>query len=141
MESDSTRSLVSFIKISLHLEKLRDARSVFRFLKFLFEVKRIQIISSVSQDTFSLITNISSRFFYFFYWFFDNLYIIAKLTDTFPNSNNGAWLTKDFFRQLSRTSWLIGLILFLIYCIKTLRKTYTDESDLKVAALNKMTVR
>lgn len=30
--------------------------------------------------------------------------------------------------------------MFLIYCIKTLRKTYTDESDLKVAALNKMTV-
>lgn len=31
--------------------------------------------------------------------------------------------------------------MFLIYCIKTLRKTYTDESDLKVAALNKMTVK
>jgi hypothetical protein len=30
--------------------------------------------------------------------------------------------------------------MFLIYCIKTLRKTYTDESDLKVAALDKMTV-
>ena len=28
----------------------------------------------------------------------------------------------------------------MIYCIKTLRKTYTDESDLKVAALDKMTV-
>jgi hypothetical protein len=42
---------------------------------------------------------------------------------------------------LSRWFWLIGLALFLIYCCKTLRKTYTDESDLKVAALNKMTVR
>jgi hypothetical protein len=31
--------------------------------------------------------------------------------------------------------------MFLIYCIKTLRKTYTDESDLKVAALDKMTVQ
>ena len=29
----------------------------------------------------------------------------------------------------------------MVYCIKTLRKTYTDESDLKVAALDKMTVR
>jgi len=29
----------------------------------------------------------------------------------------------------------------LIYCVKTLRRTYTDESDLKVAALNKMTVK
>ena len=31
--------------------------------------------------------------------------------------------------------------MFLIYCLKTLRKTYTDESDLKVAALNRMTVK
>jgi hypothetical protein len=47
----------------------------------------------------------------------------------------------DYFRQLSRKSWLIGITLFLIYCVKVLRKTYTDESDLKVAAVNKMTVR
>lgn len=31
--------------------------------------------------------------------------------------------------------------MFLIYCVKTLRRTYTDESDLKAAALNKMTVK
>jgi hypothetical protein len=30
---------------------------------------------------------------------------------------------------------------FLVYCVKILRKTYTDESDLKVAAVGKMTVR
>lgn len=48
---------------------------------------------------------------------------------------------KDKFKQLSRICWLLGLSMFLIYCIKTLRKTYTDESDLKVAALNKMTVK
>lgn len=35
----------------------------------------------------------------------------------------------------------MGLLLFIVYCLRTLRKTYTDESDLKVAALNKMTVR
>lgn len=48
---------------------------------------------------------------------------------------------KERFRAMARTFWLLGLAMFLIYCIKTLRKTYTDESDLKVAALNKMTVR
>jgi hypothetical protein len=48
---------------------------------------------------------------------------------------------RDYFRTLSRKSWLIGILLFLIYCVKVLRKTYTDESDLKVAAVNKMTVR
>jgi len=47
----------------------------------------------------------------------------------------------DKFRKFSRIFWLAGLTLFLIYCAKTIRKTYTDESDLKVAALNKMTVR
>ena len=45
------------------------------------------------------------------------------------------------FRRLARIFWLCGLSLFLAYCCKTIRKTYTDESDLKVAALNKMTVR
>jgi hypothetical protein len=28
----------------------------------------------------------------------------------------------------------------MVYCLKTVRKTYTDESDLKVATLDKMTV-
>lgn len=49
-------------------------------------------------------------------------------------------LQKKFW-QLSRIFWLFGIIMFMIYCIKTLRKTYTDESDLKVAALDKMTVQ
>lgn len=31
--------------------------------------------------------------------------------------------------------------MYMTYCIKTLRKTYTDESDLKVAALDTMTVK
>lgn len=30
---------------------------------------------------------------------------------------------------------------YLIFCVKILRKTYTDESDLKVAAVGKMTVK
>jgi hypothetical protein len=42
---------------------------------------------------------------------------------------------------VSRRFQLLAQLLFLIYCIKTLRRTYTDESDLKVAALNKMTVK
>ena len=42
---------------------------------------------------------------------------------------------------LSRRFQIVGQLLFLIYCVKTLRRTYTDESDLKVAALNKMTVK
>jgi hypothetical protein len=50
-------------------------------------------------------------------------------------------LWQKLFWRVSRIWWLCGIIMFLIYCLKTLRKTYTDESDLKVAALNKMTVR
>lgn len=49
-------------------------------------------------------------------------------------------LYQKLFWRISRIWWLFGIIMFLIYCIKTLRKTYTDESDLKVAALNKMKV-
>jgi hypothetical protein len=120
-------------------EKFRDARSVFRLTKFLFEVKRMQIIYENSEDKFSIVMNILSRLFYLFHWLFDNVFIILKLSDTeFPR-----WLgfNRDSLKRLSRKSWLLGMSLFLIYCVKILRKTYTDESDLKVAAVNKMTVR
>jgi hypothetical protein len=50
-------------------------------------------------------------------------------------------IPRENIKRISRIFWLLGLTMFLIYCIKTLRKTYTDESDLKVAALNKMTVK
>jgi hypothetical protein len=48
---------------------------------------------------------------------------------------------KDLFKKLARIAWLIGLSTFFVYCVKILRKTFIDESDLKVAALNKMTVK
>jgi hypothetical protein len=119
-----------------YTEKLRDARSLFRLLKFIFEIKRIQIIASCSQDMFSLITNISSRAFYLLYWICDNVYVIFKYMGI-----QSELLPKERWRSLARIFWFLGLSMFLIYCIKTLRKTYTDESDLKVAALNKMTVK
>jgi len=84
------------------------------------------------------VTNIISRAFYLLYWVCDNMYIFSK-------SMNFAHIYPKFpmfqFRRLARIFWLCGLSLFLAYCCKTIRKTYTDESDLKVAALNKMTVR
>jgi hypothetical protein len=70
------------------------------------------------------------------HWLFDNISIVIKMSGV----NTGQY-DRDYFRTLSRKSWLIGILLFLIYCVKVLRKTYTDESDLKVAAVNKMTVR
>ena len=57
-----------------------------------------------------------------------------------PRSMRWHLLQKKFW-QISRIWWLMGICMFMIYCIKTLRKTYTDESDLKVAALDKMTVQ
>ena len=76
------------------------------------------------------------------YWLFDNLYILTKIM----NQKNGKIVSKKIdmwsriFWRFSRIWWLGGIVIFLVYCIKTLRKTYTDESDLKVAALDKMTV-
>ena len=103
-------------------------------------------------DKFTLITNVSSRAFYFMYWLFDNLYILTKILNVknvigkngisqqVPRSLRWDALQRKFW-QVSRIWWLMGILMFMIYCIKTLRKTYTDESDLKVAALNKMTVQ
>jgi hypothetical protein len=105
--------------------------------KSIFEVKRIQIVLTTrNEDAFSLVTLISSRAFYFLYWLFDNIYIILKYADIHSER-----FSKERFRALSRSCWLLGIAMFMIYCTKILRKTYTDESDLKVAALNKLTVR
>ncbi len=70
------------------------------------------------------------------HWLFDNISIVIKMSGVKTGQYD-----RDYFRTLSRKCWLIGILLFLIYCVKVLRKTYTDESDLKVAAVNKMTVK
>lgn len=123
---------------------------MFRLFKSLFEVKRIMIILQhvKTTDKFTLITNVSSRAFYLLFWLFDNLYILTKLFnvkrgrdgDFIPNSKYLHNLSLRFWK-LARFWWLLGILMFMIYCIKTLRKTYTDESDLKVGAIRKMTVR
>ena len=72
------------------------------------------------------------------HWLFDNIYILTNILNTQRNPRVDYWSLTC--RQISRVWWLAGLFTFLVYCLKTLRKTYTDESDLKVAALDKMTV-
>ncbi len=110
---------------------------MFRLLKSLVEFKLIQMIAKSDQDKFSKVTNILSHTFYLLHWLCENVYIIAKICSfkkIWPDFNI------DRFRRVSKISHLVGLGLFLVYCCKTLRKTYTDESDLKVAAIDKMTV-
>jgi hypothetical protein len=126
---------------------------LFRIFKSLFEIKRIQIILQCIKDTdkFTLITNVSSRACYLMFWAFDNMYILSKIMNVTGTQivdgkqiivkNKQLDLWSKICWKISRIWWLGGIIMFLIYCLKTLRKTYTDESDLKVAALNKMTVR
>ena len=126
---------VSYLYYQHIIEQFRDARSIFRLSKSIFEVKRIQLIRERTTDPFARVINSLSRLFYLFFWLFDNLQILLKLV----NPNN---LTiRHLVQTLSRRFQLAGQLLFLIYCVKTLRRTYTDESDMKVAALNKMTVK
>ena len=60
------------------VERVREARQLFRFLKSLFEFKRIQIIAKSNTDKFLKFTNIVSRACYLLYWLFDNIYIFSK---------------------------------------------------------------
>lgn len=115
----------------------------------MFELKRISIILECMNDTdkFTLITNVLSRACYFFYWMFDNAHILTKVLNRVIDSKGNTHVRfkrlemwSRICRQVSRIWWLFGLISFMVYCLKTLRKTYTDESDLKVATLDKMTV-
>jgi Peroxisomal biogenesis factor 11 (PEX11) len=61
------------------IEQFRDARSVFRLSKTIFEVKRIKLIAQKTDDKFGMIVNILSRALYGVFWFFDNIYILLKM--------------------------------------------------------------
>ena len=80
--------------------------------------------------------NIVSRSFYLLYFFFDNIFILGKVSNLHKNG-----YPLGAIRKLAKLCWMAGLSLFLFICFATLRKTYRDESDLKVAALNGMTVK
>jgi hypothetical protein len=58
------------------------------------------------------VLNILSRLFFLFYWFFDNLNIIAKL----------GLLKKDpkLFSTKASTCWFIALVADLLVCIKNI---------------------
>lgn len=86
-------------------------------------------------DNFSLTTMVLSRFCYAVFYLFDNIYILMKIMNIdLPQ------LPKEKFKKWASIAWLLGLFFVIIYCLKILRRTYTDESDLKVAAIGKMTV-
>lgn len=120
-----------YVKIA---KQLYDARSLFRLMKSVFEIKRIQIILKCKDtDQFTVITNVISRACYFIRYLFDNIYILLKIMC--PGNIRMQSLSL-YARFISRIWWLAGIVTYLIYTFKTLRKTYTDESDLKVAALD-----
>lgn len=89
---------------------------------------------SKKYDKFSSVTNIASRVCYFFRWLFDNGYVLCKIGFGPRKYTIGLKITSGIF-------WLFALSFYLVYCIITIRKTYNDESDLKVAAVEFMTVR
>ena len=71
----NTELSITYLEVS---ERTRAARQMFRLLKSLFEVKRIQLIANSSSDRFSRIANITSRACYCLHYLFENVYIIAK---------------------------------------------------------------
>ena len=107
--------------------------------KSLAEIKRIKIILESNTDRFLKFTNVACRFFYMLYYVLDNMYIFSRVCNL--HAHYPRLFPIYSLRKLARLFWLFGLSLFIIICCKIIRKTYTDESDLKVAALNKMTVK
>ena len=92
------------------------------------------MITKKKTDTFSLVSNVGSRGFYSLRWLVDNLYVLSKI-------GFGPKRSTAFFKVVSRQLWLMAILCYLVYCIYTVRKTYNDESDLKVAAVEFMTVK
>lgn len=87
-----TPELIQQSKLYMQIyRELYDARSVYRLFKSIFEIKRISIILQCINDTdrFTLITNVLSRACYFFYWLFDNIYILTKILNRMTDSKGG----------------------------------------------------
>jgi len=108
--------------------KIYEARELFRFFKSILEIRRICLIWNKKYDTFSSVINIVSWICYFFRWIFDNAYILSKIGFL-------SWKLLIPLSIASRVLWLIALLFYMTYCIITIKKTYNDESDLKVAAI------
>lgn len=117
-------------------ERIFEARQLFRIFKSFFEIRRIQNIAQSDTDHFLKAINIVSRGCYLLFFLFDNIFILGKVC-----SLHRRGMPLGAFRKLAKLCWMAGLSLFLFICFLTLRKTYRDESDLKVAALNGMTVK
>ena len=109
--------------------KIYEARELYRLFKSILEIWWISLIWSKKYDAFSQLINISSRFMYFFRWIFDNLYVLSKIGFL-------TWKVMIPLQIASRLLWLFALLFYMIYCIITIKKTYNDESDLKVAAID-----
>jgi hypothetical protein len=71
-------NMIRYLQI---FETFRDARSVFRLSKSIFEIKRIKQIFAKTQDPYGRVVNVVSRAMYFVFWLLDNIYILLKMTN------------------------------------------------------------
>jgi hypothetical protein len=97
-------------------------------------VPRILYLIEAPLDNFSKNFNFLTRFFNALFYVFENLSILTDLK--FINKNYRTHI------EISMSlSWLLAQIFHMSYYVGILKKTYTDEEDLRNLELNKCKVK
>ena len=117
-----------------YIAKISQARKVFKIAKFINEVPRILYLIEAPLDNFSKNFNFLTRFFNALFYIFENLSILTNLK--FINHNYRTHI------EISMSlSWLLAQIFHMSYYAGILKKTYTDEEDLRSLELDKCKVK
>jgi len=122
------------LKFSKFASKISEARKVYKLFKFINEVPRLFYLVETPLDNFTKNFNFLTRFFHLLFYVFENLSVLTDL---------------KFIKQSYRThieismslSWLLAQIFHMSYYAGILKKTYSDEEDLRNMEINKCKVK
>jgi hypothetical protein len=121
-------------KYSIFASKISEARKIFKLFKFIIEIPRLKYLVGTPMDNFTKNFNFLTRFFNAIFYVFENLSVLTDLK--FLNKNYRTHI------EISMSlSWLLGQIFHMSYYIGILKKTYTDEEDLRNMEVNKCKVK
>lgn len=121
-------------RFSKFASKISEARKMFKLFKFFNELPRLLYLIETPLDNFTKNFNFLTRFFSALFYIFENLSVLTNLK--FINRNYRTHI------EISMSlSWLMAQIFHISYYAGILKKTYSDEEDLRNMEVNKCKVK
>ncbi len=118
----------------IKIAKISKARKIFKLFKFLNEIPRIFYLIETPLDNFTKNFNFLTRFFNSFFYIFENLSVLTDLKFIKQNYRTHIEISMSL-------SWLLAQIFHMSYYAGILKKTYSDEEDLRNMEVNKCKVK